>query len=724
SVSSLTASDGYTITPLDESGNEISLSNGTYSGVVQFNLSFSGSDTYYMVYLLYNSSASNTLVPTESNIRYVNQYTPVDGTVSAAVYPSSIEDRGFYYFYISGSSTDLTAVGSFEAGASDYTAVLSMDAETYTAGDAVSVTLSFTGDDFAAWQATITYDPTYLTLTGWAAGAQTTENLQVTEQTAGALQCSDYGGEFKDGDTVLTLTFTAKAVTGDVPTALTAGNIALANGIDVKSYSPADVTSGLTIAKVHTHTYTAAAWTWSADETSASASVTLSCECGDEQVVSAVVTEGSTVLATCTEKGSKIYSATAAYNGQTFTDAYTVTLNATGHQYGEPTFEWAEDYSSCTATFTCAEGDDTQTLDCTVGTKEVDGTMYTFATCTFDGETYTAYAPHAHTFAGRAETISATCTESGSIVVRVYCSVCEETLYTYTVAIPATGHTAGEAVQENVAEATCAAAGSYDVVTYCTVCNEAISSYHVTVPATGHTWDEGTVTLNATRYTTGVKTYTCTVCGATKTETVAKLTGAAASFRFDDVYTKASGNSWYYDAVYWAYDLGVTNGTSDTLFSPTQGCTRAQFATFLYRLAQETGVDVSYSTGNPFSDVSKTTHKDYYDAILWAYENEITNGTSGTTFDPDDTITRAQAVLMLYRYATMVNGGTAPTISSSNPFSDVKNSGADAVYYKAILWAVEQGITDGTSSITFSPGDTCDRAMMVTFLYRYSVGES
>ncbi|MCD7927664.1 MAG: S-layer homology domain-containing protein [Oscillospiraceae bacterium] len=278
----------------------------------------------------------------------------------------------------------------------------------------------------------------------------------------------------------------------------------------------------------------------------------------------------------------------------------------------------------------------------------------------------------------------------------------------------AAGHTAGQAVQENVVEAGCEDEGSYDLVTYCTVCGKELSRETVTVPATGHSYDA--VTIPATRYTTGTITYTCTLCGDSYTESLEKT---AADFLFDDVSAKTSDNSWYYEGVYWAYDLEITNGTSASLFSPTQSCTRAQFATFLYRLAGAYGQDVSYSTGNPFSDVSEVTHKDYYEAILWAYENQITNGTSETAFTPDATITRAQAVTMLYRYETMVNG--EPAVSGSRSFSDVVKGEIDNDYYTAIVWAVEQGITNGTSDTAFSPGDTCDRAMMVTYLYRYAV---
>ncbi|MCD7929803.1 MAG: S-layer homology domain-containing protein [Clostridiales bacterium] len=160
--------------------------------------------------------------------------------------------------------------------------------------------------------------------------------------------------------------------------------------------------------------------------------------------------------------------------------------------------------------------------------------------------------------------------------------------------------------------------------------------------------------------------------------------------------------------MYWAYDLGITTGTSTTAFSPTQGCTRAQFVTFLWRLAGEpTPTTASCS----FTDLD--TGEYYYSAVLWAVEQGVTNGTSATAFSPNDKISRAQAVTMLYRYA-----GSPSVAGLSNSFNDVPSG---EYYYNAVLWAVKSGITNGTSATKFSPDDTCDRAMMVTYLYRYAV---
>ena len=111
---------------------------------------------------------------------------------------------------------------------------------------------------------------------------------------------------------------------------------------------------------------------------------------------------------------------------------------------------------------------------------------------------------------------------------------------------------------------------------------------------------------------------------------------------------------------------------------------------------------------NPFVDVKEGAY--YYDAVLWAVEQKITSGTSATTFSPDASCTRAQMVTFLWRAA-----GSPKVENGKNPFTDVK---ADAYYYDAVLWAVEKGVTSGTSATTFSPDATVTRGQTVTFLYR------
>ena len=173
------------------------------------------------------------------------------------------------------------------------------------------------------------------------------------------------------------------------------------------------------------------------------------------------------------------------------------------------------------------------------------------------------------------------------------------------------------------------------------------------------------------------------------------------------VFTDVPAGEWYYNAVYWAVENGVTDGTSDTLFSPGRDVTRAEMVTFLWRAA---GSPEPTTTVNPFEDVSSSAY--YYDAVLWAVENGITDGVSDTEFDPDGKCTRAQMVTFLWR------AENEPDVGTSNPFEDVDE---EEYYYEAILWAAANGITDGMTDTTFVPGGNCTRAQAVTFLYRTMV---
>ena len=201
--------------------------------------------------------------------------------------------------------------------------------------------------------------------------------------------------------------------------------------------------------------------------------------------------------------------------------------------------------------------------------------------------------------------------------------------------------------------------------------------------------------------------------------------GAVKSYTFENVsrthtievvFMKANGNpqtgvfvdvatgSYYEDAVDWAVENGITQGTDDTHFSPDGICTRAQAVTFLWRAA---GSPKPETRAMPFTDVPVGSY--YYDAVLWAVENGITEGTSNTTFSPNMTCSRAQIVTFLWRSEKSPAAGTA------NPFADVKST---AYYADAVLWAVKENITKGTTNTTFSPDADCTRAQIVTFLWR------
>ncbi len=226
-----------------------------------------------------------------------------------------------------------------------------------------------------------------------------------------------------------------------------------------------------------------------------------------------------------------------------------------------------------------------------------------------------------------------------------------------------------------------------------------------------HTWDEGVVTLAATRVTEGEKTCTCTVCGETTTENIPVLTGADAEFLFDDV---TSGDAWYYDAVYWAYDLGITAGYEDGTFRPNSNCTRAEFATFLYTLARAYGVENAGDTASrSFTDVAEGSW--YYTYVMWAAENGLVSGYSDGTFKPNKEITRAEAVTMLYNfYKYFANGGEDPVVECENTFSDVSEG---SWYYHYMMWAVQSGVVTGYTDGTCRPNTNCTRAVMVVLLY-------
>ena len=176
----------------------------------------------------------------------------------------------------------------------------------------------------------------------------------------------------------------------------------------------------------------------------------------------------------------------------------------------------------------------------------------------------------------------------------------------------------------------------------------------------------------------------------------------------DSVFADVSADAYYYEAVKWAADKGITGGIGDSLFAPNQSCTRAQIVTFLWRAAGSPEPKALSS----FADVPADAH--YAKAVAWAVENGITNGTTDTTFGPDETCTRAHGVTFLSRAAK------ANTASGNSNFADVD---ANAYYASAVKWAVDNGITNGISSSLFGPDSSCTRAQIVTFLYRMYQGK-
>ena len=230
-------------------------------------------------------------------------------------------------------------------------------------------------------------------------------------------------------------------------------------------------------------------------------------------------------------------------------------------------------------------------------------------------------------------------------------------------------------------------------------------------PALGHSYEAVVTAPTCTEG--GYTTYTCSVCADSYTADETAALGhdwkGLSCQRCDatrvNPFTDVPDGAFCYDAVLWAVENSVTDGTSETTFSPLEKCKRAHVVTFLWRAA---GCPEPKTTVNPFTDVPEDAF--YYKAVLWAVEEGITEGTSENTFSPADDCMRVTVVTFLYRAMK------EPEVSmTTSPFSDVP---ADSWFAPPVLWAVENDITNGTSDTTFSPDAICNRAEVVTFLYR------
>ena len=301
--------------------------------------------------------------------------------------------------------------------------------------------------------------------------------------------------------------------------------------------------------------------------------------------------------------------------------------------------------------------------------------------------------------------VAPTCTETG-LTEGKKCSDCGEILLAQEV-VDALGHT--EEIIPAVAP-TCTETGLTEGKK-CSVCGEILVAQEV-VDALGHTEEiipAVAPTCTETGLTEGRK---CAVCGEiTVAQEIVDALGhdfingecsrcdAVMDATFEDVPI----GSFYFDAVEWAVDEGITTGATETTFNPEGDLLRAQVVTMLWRHAGSPVVEAE----NPFTDVSETDF--FYNAVLWAIDEGITNGTSATTFDPYGQTNRAQAITFLWRYLDK------PEAGAENPFTDVDIS---EWYGEAVLWAVANGVTEGMSETQFGIGVNCNRAHMVTFLYR------
>ena len=365
----------------------------------------------------------------------------------------------------------------------------------------------------------------------------------------------------------------------------------------------------------------------------------------------------------------------------------------------------------------------------------LDGTSWTdrSATASVNYRIKAYTTAHTHTWEESSRT-AATCTTAGKVVEICSCGATQET------AIPA-GHTPEEIP---AVTATCSTKGK-TAGSMCSVCETILVPQEET-NTLDHTWDEGTATKAASCTEKGVMTYTCTDCDATKTEEIALVAhtltkveavaptavtagniaywkcsvcekyftdeDATRELQASDVVRPATGfsdvkkNSYYESAVTWAVTKSITTGATAETFDPEGNCSRGQIVTFLWRAA---GQPEPKSSTSPFTDV-QDPRAYYYKAVLWAVEKGITNGMTETSFKPNLVCTRGQVVTFLWRYF-----GEPTPKSASNSFTDVSSG---SYYRSAVLWAVENGITNGMSATRFYPNAYCIRAQAVTFLHR------
>ncbi len=426
-----------------------------------------------------------------------------------------------------------------------------------------------------------------------------------------------------------------------------------------------------------------------------------------------------TVDPTCTDGGYDLYtcSGCGATERRNLTDA-------AGHKWDGGTVTTAPtETTPGVRTFTCTVCGDIreETIPATGAhdyrfTKTVDPTCtdggYDLYTCSGCGATERRNLTDAagHKWDGGTVTTAPTETTPG---VRTFtCTVCgdirEET-------IPATG--AHDYRFTKTVDPTCTD-GGYDLYT-CSGCG-ATERRNLT-DAAGHKWDGGTVTTAPTETTPGVRTYTCTVCGQTRTEAI-PATGASTctggpscpSYGLHDV---AGPDYWAHKGIDYCVRNRLMSGVGAGTFSPDTACTRAQIVKILYnRSGNQTDYSYYYL---PFTDVAPGAW--YYNAVAWAYCNDVTSGTSATTFTPNAAITRQQLVTFLYRYTVKY----APEFTgNAAPISAFPDAGSVANWaYAAMSWAVGNGLIQGNAHDNgldyLDPNGSATRAQTATIIMRY-----
>ena len=399
---------------------------------------------------------------------------------------------------------------------------------------------------------------------------------------------------------------------------------------------------------------------------------------------------------TCTEQGFTTH--TCAVCGDSYTDNYS---DALGHAWNEgEVLQPPTETDPGVKLFTCTRCGETKT-ESIPAVNHVHNYHPTVIapTCTQPG--YTLYkcecgdnykcdetAALGHDFGSWATVEHPTCFTDG--MEQRNCSRCNALEIR---AIPALGHVESGWITDE--EATCITSGA--VHTVCTRCGEILNTE--IIPALGHAWDEGVVTLKPTHQGHGQKTMICLRCGATECVEMPKLANP-----FEDVYDE----DFFFNPVMWALDEAITGGTDDTHFSPYNIVMRCDSMVFFWAAkGRPTHADIQ----SPFVDV-KPKHW-YYDAVMWAVENQITAGTDATHFSPKRTCSRSEILQFLYAAVGK------PEYTIPNPYSDVKPK---HWYYDGAIWAFEFGLEKGENG-KFNAKTSCTRGYVVTYLYRFITGQ-
>lgn len=270
---------------------------------------------------------------------------------------------------------------------------------------------------------------------------------------------------------------------------------------------------------------------------------------------------------------------------------------------------------------------------------------------------------------------------------------------------------AGHQYEDEVQEPTCTKRGK--VYSVCQVCGDRNAKEEL--PALGHRYDEGTVTKEPTDRAMGRKTFTCLRCGDTRTENLPRVEKSETTAGYDvkksndrrktgsSSKKEKQSNASFEDAMGWAEQNGISSGSNEEALSPDDICTRAQVVKALWQAAGAAEPD---TTTCPFTDVS--AEDDYYQAVLWAWENGITTGADDTHFDPDGRCTRSEVISFLYRAAG------SPACKASERFKDVDR---DDYFYWPVIWAIQQKMTKGVCRYQFGALQSCTWGQLVMFLH-------